>query len=229
MRLDKYLSNAGKGSRKDVKTDIRKGRVTVDREVVKDPKREVEGGEAITLNGRPVILEQDIYIMLNKPRGVISSTETGPTPTVIDLIDHPQSGDLFPVGRLDKDTTGLLFVTDDGQLAHELLSPRKKIAKTYIADLKKDVSESDLQKLEEGIPLKDFTTAPAEALKVAERKVKLTITEGKFHQVKRMFGYLDNEVIGLERIGFASLKLDDTLQRGEYRRLSAEEIDNLKK
>lgn len=228
MRLDKYLSNAGRGSRKDVKMDIKKGGVTVDGKMIKDPGFAVDRSAEIAVNGQPVILEQGMYIMMNKPRGVISSTETGPTSTVIDLIDHPQSGSLFPVGRLDKDTTGLLFITDDGQLAHELLSPRREIGKTYIADLKNDVTDSDIASLEQGIPLKDFTTAPAAASKLSDHKVRLTITEGKFHQVKRMFRYLDNEVTGLERIGFASLTLDDALPRGEYRRLTDEEIKILK-
>lgn len=229
MRLDKYLSNAGEGSRKDVKSIMKKGRVTVGQKVIKDPKFEVDGSEEIRLDDKAVVLENGIYIMLNKPKGVISSTEEGPTRTVIDLIDHPQSKDLFPVGRLDKDTTGLLFITDDGKLAHELLSPRNRIDKTYIADLKDDVSESDISMLEQGIPLKDFTTASAVAVKISSRKVKLTITEGKFHQVKRMFQYLGNEVADLERVEFAALKLDDDLRRGEYRRLTESEINILKK
>lgn len=229
MRLDKYLSNAGAGSRREVKAALKKGGVTVDGQMVKDAKAEVTGEEEILMDGMPVMLERGIYIMLNKPGGVISSTEAGRTATVMDIIDHPQKKDLFPVGRLDKDTTGLLFITDDGQLAHELLSPQKKIGKTYIADLEKGVSERDLMVLREGIPLKNFTTAPAEAEKLSDRRVKLTITEGKFHQVKRMFGYLDNRVTGLRRVGFAALTLDEKLEEGSWRRLTPEEIDDLKK
>ena len=229
MRLDKYLSNSGAGSRKDVKAVLKKGGVTVDGKMVKDAKTEVIGEEEILMNGMEVLLERGIYIMLNKPGGVISSTEAGRTATVMDIIDHPQKKDMFPVGRLDKDTTGLLFITDDGQLAHELLSPRKKIGKTYIADLEKDVSDPEIQKLEQGIPLKDFTTAPAEAEKLSARRVKLTITEGKYHQVKRMFGYLENRVTGLRRVGFATLTLDEELAEGSWRRLTTEEVDDLKK
>lgn len=229
MRLDKYLSNSGAGSRKDVKAVLKKGGVTVDGKMVKDAKTEVTGEEEILMNGMEVLLERGIYIMLNKPGGVISSTEAGRTATVMDIIDHPQKKDMFPVGRLDKDTTGLLFITDDGQLAHELLSPRKKIGKTYIADFEKDVSDSEIQKLEQGIPLKDFTTAPAEAEKLSARRVKLTITEGKYHQVKRMFGYLENRVTGLRRVGFATLTLDEELAEGSWRRLTTEEVDDLKK
>ncbi|HIW13019.1 MAG TPA: rRNA pseudouridine synthase [Candidatus Salinicoccus stercoripullorum] len=229
MRLDKYLSNSGAGSRKDVKAVLKKGGVTVDGKMVKDAKTEVTGEEEILMNGMEVLLERGIYIMLNKPGGVISSTEAGRTATVMDIIDHPQKKDMFPVGRLDKDTTGLLFITDDGQLAHELLSPRKKIGKTYIADLEKDVSDPEIQKLEQGIPLKDFTTAPAEAEKLSARRVKLTITEGKYHQVKRMFGYLENRVTGLRRVGFATLTLDEELAEGSWRRLTTEEVDDLKK
>ena len=229
MRLDKYLSNSGAGSRKDVKAVLKKGGVTVDGKMVKDAKTEVTGEEEILMNGMEVLLERGIYIMLNKPGGVISSTEAGRTATVMDIIDHPQKKDMFPVGRLDKDTTGLLFITDDGQLAHELLSPRKKIGKTYIADFEKDVSDPEIQKLEQGIPLKDFTTAPAEAEKLSARRVKLTITEGKYHQVKRMFGYLENRVTGLRRVGFATLTLDEELAEGSWRRLTTEEVDDLKK
>ncbi|KKK35817.1 hypothetical protein WN59_03100 [Salinicoccus sediminis] len=229
MRLDKYLSNAGAGSRREVKAALKKGGVTVDGQMVKDAKAEVTGEEEILMDGMPVMLERGIYIMLNKPGGVISSTEAGRTATVMDIIDHPQKKDLFPVGRLDKDTTGLLFITDDGQLAHELLSPQKKIGKTYIADLEKGVSERDLMVLREGIPLKNFTTAPAEAEKLSDRRVKLTITEGKFHQVKRMFGYLDNRVTGLRRVGFAALTLDEKLEEGSWRRLTDKEIAEMKK
>ena len=229
MRLDKYLSNAGAGSRKEVKSVLKKGGVTVGGQIIKDAKAEVTGEEEILMDGVPVMLERGIYIMLNKPVGVISSTEAGQTATVMDLINHPQKRDLFPVGRLDKDTTGLLFITNDGQLAHELLSPKNKIGKTYIADLEKSVSERDLMALREGIPLKDFTTAPAEAEKLSDRQVKLMITEGKFHQVKRMFGYLDNRVTGLRRVGFAVLTLDEKLEEGSWRRLTDKEIAEMKK
>ncbi|MFB9859673.1 pseudouridine synthase [Salinicoccus siamensis] len=224
MRLDKYLSNAGLGSRNDVKRFIRKKHVAVNGKVVTDPKSSVSAEDTVEIDGEAIQLEQYIYFMLNKPSGVISSTEEGATSTVIDLIDHPQKDELFPVGRLDKDTTGLLLISNDGKLAHTLLSPRKKQPKTYIATLAKAPEEKDLELLREGVPLKDFTSAPAQAHRLSEKVVELTITEGKFHQVKRMFGYLENEVIALERISFAGLELDGTLEPGEYRRLKENEI-----
>ena len=229
MRLDKYLANAGIGSRSEVKNMIKKKRITVEGEIVTDPKSRVSPDDGVLLDGGPVVLEEEIYIMLNKPTGVISSTEKGPTPTVIDLIDHPQKDQLFPVGRLDKDTTGLLLITNDGKLAHELLSPRSKIGKTYVAQLESEVTEDDISQLEAGIPLKDFTTAPAAAEKLSSHAVELTITEGKFHQVKRMFHHLGNEVTALHRIGFGDLMLDEHLTAGSHRRLRENEIKLIKK
>lgn len=229
MRLDKYLANAGAGSRSEVKNMIKKKRITVEGETVTDPKTRVSAEDDVLLDGGPVVLEEEIYIMLNKPQGVISSTEKGPTPTVIDLIDHPQKDQLFPVGRLDKDTTGLLLITNDGKLAHELLSPRSRIGKTYVAELEKEVAEADISQLESGIPLKEFTTAPASAKRLGPREVELTITEGKFHQVKRMFHHVGNEVTALHRIRFGNLALDEHLAPGEYRRLGENEIKLIKK
>ncbi|WP_342387251.1 pseudouridine synthase [Salinicoccus bachuensis] len=229
MRLDKYLANAGIGSRSEVKNMIRKKRITVEGGIVTDPKSRVSPDDEILLDGGSVVLESEIHIMLNKPAGVISSTEKGPTPTVIDLIDHPQKDQLFPVGRLDKDTTGLLLITNDGKLAHELLSPRSKIGKTYVAELESEVTEGDISQLETGIPLKDFTTAPAIAKKLSSHEVELTITEGKFHQVKRMFHHLGNEVTALHRISFGDLMLDEHLAAGSYRRLRENEIKLIKK
>src|SRR5690625_1653101 len=165
--------------------------------------------------------------MMNKPDGVISSTEEGPTATVVDLINHPQQGELFPVGRLDKDTVGLLFITNDGKLAHQLLSPKNEYYKTYHCTLRDAVSEEDIVKLETGIELKEFTTKPAKAKQLSSNEVSLSITEGKFHQVKRMFIALGNEVVKLKRTHFATLELDETLNEGEYRKLTAEEIKNL--
>lgn len=224
MRLDKYLSNAGIGSRNDVKKFIRKKRITINGKVVTDPKSSVSIEDAVKMDGEIIQLEQYIYFMLNKPAGVISSTEEGASSTVIDLIDHPQKDELFPVGRLDKDTTGLLLISNDGKLAHTLLSPKKKQPKTYKATLSKEPEEKDLEMLRKGIPLKDFTSAPAQAHKLSENIVELTITEGKFHQVKRMFGYLGNEVIALERTSFAGLEMDRGLEPGTYRRLKENEI-----
>ncbi|GAB3061513.1 pseudouridine synthase [Salinicoccus sesuvii] len=229
MRLDKYLSNAGVGSRSAVKAMIKNKRVQVDGVVVKDPKTTTNHDSEVILDGLRVILEQYIYLMLNKPEGVISSTEKNKESTVIDLIDHHQKDELFPVGRLDKDTTGLLLITNDGKFAHELMSPKHKVGKTYVAELREEVSQSDIEKLKHGIPLKDFTTAPAEATRISAKTVRLTITEGKFHQVKRMFRYLENEVIGLHRTHIGNLVLDDSLPKGGYRRLNENELELIKK
>ena len=227
MRLDKYLSNAKIGSRKEVGKWIRKGLVTVNGGVEKNPKTDVTYHDEIYFKDDLVKLEEFIYIMMNKPKGVISSTEDGPSQTVIDLIDHPQKDELFPVGRLDKDTTGLMFITNDGKLAHRILSPKNEHFKTYHVTLRDQVSLSDIKRLEEGIELSDFTTKRAVSEKVNDHVVLLSISEGKFHQVKRMFGALDNEVIELKRISMSSLELDESLSLGEYRFLTEEEIKNL--
>ena len=227
MRLDKYLSNAKIGSRKEVGKWIRKGLVTVNGGVEKNPKTDVSYHDEIYFKDDLVKLEEFIYIMMNKPKGVISSTEDGPSQTVIDLIDHPQKDELFPVGRLDKDTTGLMFITNDGKLAHRILSPKNEHFKTYHVTLRDQVSLSDIKRLEEGIELSDFTTKRAVSEKVNDHVVLLSISEGKFHQVKRMFGALDNEVIELKRISMSSLELDESLSLGEYRFLTEEEIKKL--
>lgn len=227
MRLDKYLSNAKIGSRKEVGKWIRKGLVTVNGGVEKNPKTDVSYHDEIYFKDDLVKLEEFIYIMMNKPKGVISSTEDGPSQTVIDLIDHPQKDELFPVGRLDKDTTGLMFITNDGKLAHRILSPKNEHFKTYHVTLRDQVSLSDIKRLEEGIELSDFTTKRAVSEKVNDHVVLLSISEGKFHQVKRMFGALDNEVLELKRISLSSLELDESLSLGEYRFLTEEEIKKL--
>lgn len=227
MRLDKYLANANLGSRKEVNKLIKKGDIIVNGTVIKNPKTDVTYDDSIVYIDIPIVLEEFIYFMMNKPDGVISSTEEGPTATVVELINHPQQGELFPVGRLDKDTVGLLFITNDGKLAHQLLSPKNEYYKTYHCTLRDEVGEADIEKLETGIELKDFTTKPAKAKLLSSNEVSLSITEGKFHQVKRMFIALGNEVVKLKRTHFATLELDETLNEGEYRKLTAEEIKNL--
>lgn len=227
MRLDKYLANANLGSRKEVNKLIKKGEISVNGTIVKNPKIDVGYEDDIVYIDVPIVLEEFIYFMMNKPDGVISSTEEGPTETVIDLISHPQQGELFPVGRLDKDTVGLLFITNDGKLAHQLLSPKNEYYKTYHVTLRDEVTEADIKQLETGIELKEFTTKPAKAELLSPLEVSLSITEGKFHQVKRMFTALGNEVVKLKRTNFATLELDESLLEGEYRRLSEEEIKKL--
>lgn len=227
MRLDKYLANANLGSRKEVNKLIKKGEISVNGTIVKSSKTDVGYEDDIIYIDVPIVLEEFMYFMMNKPDGVISSTEEGPTETVIDLIAHPQQGELFPVGRLDKDTVGLLFITNDGKLAHQLLSPKNEYWKTYHVTLRDEVTNQDIEKLETGIELKEFTTKPAKAELLHPHEVSLSITEGKFHQVKRMFLAIGNEVVKLRRTNFATLELDETLAEGEYRRLSEEEIKKL--
>lgn len=227
MRLDKYLANANLGSRKEVNKLIKKGDISLNGTIVKNPKTDVGYEDDIVYIDVPIVLEEFMYFMMNKPDGVISSTEEGPTETVIDLIAHPQQGELFPVGRLDKDTLGLLFITNDGKLAHKLLSPKNEYYKTYHVTLRDEVTEADITQLETGIELKEFTTKPAKAELLNPHEVSLSINEGKFHQVKRMFIATGNEVVKLKRTNFAALELDESLAEGEYRRLSEEEIKKL--
>lgn len=229
MRLDKYLAHANFGSRKEVGELIKSGRVTVGGKTVKDRKLKVKDEDEVRVDGFTVVLEEYMYFMLNKPQNVISATESFEHETVIDLIEHSQYRELFPVGRLDIDTTGLLIITNDGKLSHQLLSPKKEVFKTYYCKLKHDVSKSDITFLETGIPLKDFTTKPAKVEVIEEDEVLLSISEGKFHQVKRMFKYLNNEVLELKRVKFGNLVLDETLEAGEYRRLTEDELTDLKK
>ncbi|MCK1977368.1 rRNA pseudouridine synthase [Jeotgalicoccus huakuii] len=227
MRLDKYLANANIGSRKEVGKWIRKGMVKVNGQIEKQVKAEVTYEDEITFQDERVNLEEYIYLMMNKPTGVISSTEEGPTKTVIDLIDHPQRKELFPVGRLDKDTTGLLLISNDGKLAHRLLSPKNEHFKTYHVTLKNQVDNKDVEHLENGIQLKDFKTKPAQVEQIDAHHLHLSISEGKFHQVKRMFQALDNEVIALKRVKFVSLDLDESLREGQWRHLTTDEIKKL--
>lgn len=227
MRLDKYLANANVGSRKEVGKWIRKGMVKVNGQIEKQAKAEVSYDDEIFFQDEQINLDEYIYLMMNKPTGVISSTEEGPTKTVIDLIDHPQRKELFPVGRLDKDTTGLLLISNDGKLAHRLLSPKNEHFKTYHVTLKNQVNDNDIEHLERGIQLKDFKTKPAQVELIDRHHLHLSISEGKFHQVKRMFQALDNEVTALKRVKFVSLVLDESLSAGEWRYLTKDEVKNL--
>ncbi len=233
IRLDKYLSDLGIGSRKDVKQDIRKGKVRVNDKVIDNAKFKVNTDlDKVYYNDQVLEYKQYIYIMLNKPAGVVSATKDNLDTTVIDLIKEKYKKDIFPVGRLDKDTEGLLLITNDGQLAHNLLSPKKKIGKTYYALVEGRLTKKEIKFFNKGIKVdKDFKALPAE-LEIIESgpisKVNLTIYEGKFHQVKRMFKALGMEVVYLKRISMGSLKLDENLDLGEYRYLTKEEVTMLK-
>jgi 16S rRNA pseudouridine516 synthase len=228
------LANLGFGSRKEVKQLLKSGAVKVDDVVVKDPKQHVDSNnQIVTLNGDVIEYKEFIYLMMNKPQGVLSATEDSAQETVIDLLElEDQVYEPFPVGRLDKDTEGLLLITNDGQLAHKLLSPKKHVPKTYFAVIDQEVTDEDIKAFAEGVTLDDgYETKPGELkiLKSGMRSdIELTITEGKFHQVKRMFEAVGKKVVYLKRISMGPLPLDETLELGEYRELTDEEIELLR-
>lgn len=246
MRLDKYLADMGIGTRSELKKIIRAKRVTVDGEIIRDPGFSVREDAEVLLDGAPVIYESFVCYMLNKPVGVISATKDGGQQTVLDLIRErqrtdlsdelqqadslqaTQRTDLFPVGRLDKDTEGLLLITNDGQLAHRLLSPKKHVEKQYYARIAGAVTDADVRAFAEGLAVdEEFTALPAnlEILSSGETsEVLVTICEGKYHQIKRMFHAVGKEVLYLKRLSMGGLTLDESLAPGEYRRLTEEEL-----
>jgi 16S rRNA pseudouridine516 synthase len=233
MRIDKMLANLGFGSRKEVKKLLKDGAVKVNDQPVKDAKLHVNPkDDTVTLNGEVIEYKEFIYLMMNKPPGVISATEDSYDQTVVDLLEFEDSVySPFPVGRLDKDTEGLLLITNDGQLSHRLLSPKKHVPKTYFAVIDQEVSEGDISAFKKGVTLDDgYVTKPAD-LKIIKSGIRsdieLTITEGKFHQVKRMFEAVGKKVIYLKRLTMGPLSLDETLELGEYRELTDEEIQQL--
>ncbi|MCM3759574.1 rRNA pseudouridine synthase [Alkalihalobacillus oceani] len=233
MRIDKLLANTGYGSRKDVKKLLKTGSVRIDGETVKDGKVHVNPDrQEVTVAGVAVEYKPFVYLMLNKPKGVISATEDGQHKTVIDLLQPEDARyEPFPVGRLDKDTEGLLLLTNDGQFSHALMSPKRHVAKTYLAEVEGEVTEADVSHFHEGVELEDgYVTKPAH-LVILERgshsNVSLTITEGKYHQVKRMFAAVGKRVTALERIAIGPLQLDQQLKRGAYRELTEAEYEQL--
>lgn len=234
MRLDKFLANAGYGSRKEVKLLLKKGSVSNNETMVTIAKSQIDPeNDRITVNGEEVIYEEFVYFMLHKPAGVVSATEDSRDQTVIELLaDKDRLLEPFPVGRLDKDTEGLLLITNDGKLAHQLLSPKKEVGKTYYAMIDGMVTEEDVEAFAEGVTLDDgYHTKPAELQIVKsdqQSEIELTITEGKFHQVKRMFEAVDKRVVYLKRIAMGTWMLDQQLAKGEYRRLTIEEVNYLK-
>ena len=234
MRIDKMLANLGYGSRKEVKQLLKSGAVKIDDVTVKDAKQHVDTAKQIvTLNGEVIEYREFIYLMMNKPQGVLSATEDSVGETVIDLLElEDQVYEPFPVGRLDKDTEGLLLITNDGQLAHRLLSPKKHVPKTYFAVIDQEVTDEDVKAFAEGVTLDDGYEAKPGELKILKSGIRsdieLTITEGKFHQVKRMFEAVDKRVVYLKRISMGPLPLDETLELGEYRELTEEEVEMLK-
>ena len=233
-RLDKIISNLGFGSRKEIKTIARKGLIEVDGKIIKDSGTLIDPEKSIIkVNGEEVYYRKYIYLMMNKPDGVISATTDNREETVIDLLEvEHQVFEPFPIGRLDKDTVGLLLLTNDGELNHRLRSPKYHVDKVYYAKIDKRVTEEDIEAFKNGITLDDGYKCKEGKLEILSAtdegsEVKVTIQEGKYHQVKRMFEAVDKKVVYLKRIKFGGLLLDSDLEEGEYRELFDEEIDLL--
>lgn len=233
IRLDKYLADAGQGTRSEVKIKLKQCRVRVNDVVVKKPETKINPDEDIvSIDGKALCHEEYQYYMLNKPAGVVSATKDERDKTVIQLITEDKRRDLFPVGRLDKDTEGLLLITNDGVLSNNLLAPGKHVDKEYYALVEGRVTEETVESFRQGVDIgDDKLTAPAVLIieeSGEESRIRLTITEGRYHQVKRMFEAVGMKVKYLKRLSIGSLRLDETLKVGEYRRLTPEELDGLK-
>lgn len=235
QRLDKILAHVGIGTRSELKRLAKEGAIFVNGVKVKDSGMQVNPDtDIITVNGEPVLYREFVYLMMNKPQGVVSATEDNRDRTVVDLLDKAYAPfEVFPVGRLDKDTEGFLLLTNDGKLAHNLLSPRKHVPKTYFAKVEWEVSESDREAFSQGVTLDDgYETLPGilRILKTGKEsedepsEIELTIMEGKFHQVKRMFQAVGKKVVYLKRISMGPLALDPSLELGQVRELSKDEL-----
>lgn len=227
VRLDNVLSNKGFGSRKEVKKLIKEKRVFVNDILVLSDSYKVSENDKIKIDNVEFIYNKYVYIMLNKPKGVISATQDDYHKTVIDLIDD-NTKNLFPVGRLDIDTEGLCLITNDGGFAHEILSPKKHIYKTYIVKTKEKLSISDIKKIEDGIEIDNNEKCLPAIISEEHDYYLLSIKEGKYHQIKRMMKAVNNEVIYLKRIKMANLSLDPSLKLSEYKYLSEEELKLIK-
>lgn len=232
IRLDKFLSEMGTGSRSQIKREIGRGKVKVNGNTVKKSDIKVDTDtDLVTFCDVPVKYIRCEYFMLNKPSGVISATEDKREKTVLDLITEKKRSGLFPVGRLDKDTEGLLIITNDGELAHKLLSPKHHVEKTYYAKIQGMVNSDDVKHFSEGLDIGDKKlTLPAELKIISageQSEIEVTVYEGRFHQIKRMFQAVGKEVLYLKRIRMGTLELDKTLQAGEYRKLKENEVSRL--
>lgn len=225
IRIDKYLCDMSIGSRSEIKEYIRKKLITVDGVVVTDPGMKISEDSAVTFKGEPLQYKQFRYYMLNKPQGVVSATKDNIDTTVMDLLKDVNTRDMFPVGRLDKDTEGLLIITNDGELSHRLLSPRSHVDKCYLVQLMHSITADDIKSLSKGVDIGDDTlTLPAKVEAIAADRIYLTITEGRYHQVKRMLEAVGNKVVFLKRVSFGPLELDSDLAPGQYRELDDSEI-----
>lgn len=231
MRLDRFLSEMGLATRTESAKAVRAGQITVNGTRPKtasihiDPEK-----DRVIFQGRTVVYRRFTYLMLNKPDGYLSATEDSRDPTVLDLLPTElRRLELFPCGRLDKNTLGFLLLTNDGDLAHKLLSPRYHVEKTYRYECAVPLSEADAGALEAGVDIGDCVTKPAKVVRESDCVGTITVTEGKFHQIKRMFEAVDNKIVGLERVSFGGISLDPSLGRGEFRPLSDEEEAHLRR
>ncbi|CAI8158378.1 MAG: Ribosomal small subunit pseudouridine synthase A [Cellvibrionales bacterium UBA7375] len=229
MRLDKYISNATDLSRSEAKRLIKAGDVSIDEKIATSGSQKVSTGHSVTIDGSPITLLVDRYFMMNKPAGVVSATKDHSNPTAIDLIYEHRNDQLQIAGRLDIDTTGLLLITDDGQWNHIVTSPRTDCKKIYLVELENPVGEDYQRKLEAGIALEGEKRRclPATMEVIDEHHIRLTISEGKYHQVKRMMTSLGNQVVSLHRMQIGGIELDSELEPGDYRPLTDEEIASI--
>lgn len=249
IRLDKFLADLGIGSRSEVKKLLKYGRIKVNGEKEKDPSRKIDSDkDEVLYNGEKLVYQKYFYYMLNKPAGCVSATKDGLSKTVIEYLKNEPTRDLFPVGRLDKDTEGLLLITNDGQLAHRLLSPKKQVEKIYYAFVSQVLTESEIEKFKSGLDIGDETpTLAADISIISQEEAKLALTnstidlnslnykgiykvklkEGRYHQIKRMFQHFGSEVLYLKRLSMGSLNLDQDLQPGAYRKLTHEEVEQI--
>ena len=230
VRLDKFLCDMELGTRSEVKIYLKKGFVTVDGVIQKSPDFKIDPDtHKIAFQGNVLTYQEFYYYMLHKPAGVITATEDKAHETVMSLLGEDARKDFFPVGRLDKDTEGLLLITNDGELSHALLSPRKHVPKTYFVEVPEKLGLGQIEALEQGLDIgDDKKTLPAKIEILDDTHIHLTICEGRYHQVKRMLKAVGSEVLYLKRVSFGTLTLDDTLEKGSYRPLTEEEITALR-
>lgn len=225
-RIDKIIASQGQYSRKEVKALIAKGRIAVDGRVVSSSSEKADPlTTQISIDGKPLAFKRNLHLVLNKPKGYVSATEDRDHPTVLDLVPQEYRGrDLFPAGRLDRDTTGLMIITDDGALAHNILAPKKHVPKLYHVEIDIPVTEEMRLGFSEGVMLNDGVCKAADLVKTGEKTAEVTLREGRYHQIKRMFGCFGAEVVELKRFGMGRLTLPEDLAEGKCREMSEEEL-----
>lgn len=225
-RIDKIIASQGQYSRKEVKALIAKGRIAVDGRIVSSSSEKADPMTMLlTVDGKPLEFKRNLYLVLNKPKGYVSATEDRDHPIVLELVPQEYRGrDLFPAGRLDRDTTGLMIITDDGALAHNILAPKKHVPKLYHVELDIPVTEEMRLGFSEGVMLNDGVSKAADLIKTGEKTAEVTLREGRYHQIKRMFGCFGAEVLELKRLGMGRLTLPEDLAEGECREMSEEEL-----